>query len=89
MTSKHKKKIDRNDGSAIIQSVIAKIKKETKTLLHPMSVDFPEGKITAILGPSGERLECFHLEIDVPSFPYPITFRTEIDLKTRFSTNSF
>jgi len=42
-----------NDGYASIEKVATKHGKSSKTILHPMKVDFPKRCITAILGPSG------------------------------------
>jgi ABC-type lipoprotein export system ATPase subunit len=44
---------DHLTGTARVESVIAGTKKKQKVILHPMSVKFPEGEVTAILGPSG------------------------------------
>jgi ABC-type transport system involved in cytochrome bd biosynthesis fused ATPase/permease subunit len=42
-------------GYTIVELVETKKKNKgkTKTILHPMTLDFPEGCVTAIMGPSG------------------------------------
>jgi ABC-type multidrug transport system ATPase subunit len=47
------REVDDETQGIIIESVITKNKKNTKVLIHPMAVSFPENAVTAILGPSG------------------------------------
>ena len=42
-------------GYVLVESVRTK---KGKDLLHPMVLDFPEGDIVAIMGPSGGGSEC-------------------------------
>lgn len=44
---------DEDDGYCIVQSVTTTNRKNPKTILHPMKLDFPSNSVTAILGPSG------------------------------------
>jgi len=44
---------DRVNGCAFVEAVVTKDKKKPKTILKPMTLDFPSNSVTAILGPSG------------------------------------
>ena len=55
VVNSNKEKICPPEGNACIQSVLTQPKRKSapRMLLNPMTLEFPEGCVTAILGPSG------------------------------------